>query len=739
MKTTNISDKKALAGNSEYESIELSLNSAGLVHIMKALTDLYSDPKTAVLREYVSNAIDSHTKAGISTPIEVTLPSEESPYLVVRDFGVGMSRNEVVHVYASYGNSTKRDNNDEIGGFGFGAKSALAMTDRFDVVSIKDGNRFEFYIEKNDVGAPKMYFVSETVTDEPNGVQVTIPYGRYIFSEATIKDFFMGMPVNSLKINDVLLTDTVYNEDKFDVLSNSDGSVLGWVEKETTITTTNVRVIIGGVEYKLNHNHFYNYDAYNKLYRFSGRVYLNVPIGTADLTPSREELRYTERTLTAIKAACDDFVSAGYTYFQAKFNKLNDVKEVVELKVAFMDRHVWDAEKLTWRGKSIPTAWAVEEGLIVVGNGNERSNNSLSHMANVKQLEYSGYFVKQKGLAVYYDKQTSAYDIRRIGKSIRAAFGYEAVYILDKRDYEETEWFSFLHIEGMKSTTDLVNSTKEWMKANRAPREKNTVKTVTTRVVAHLYHLGQEGDEKVKVERVFAKDARIAKFKTLPKVFYIKEDYSRSLYPNFLFVTDSTETFNSVNARYCDPYGFLSYARKVAGNIPVFLLNSRSSLDKFKSEYPNAVSLEKEVRNSVQATFTPRYDNIDQHEVQREIGYEKMPLVRRLVEHANILKSHVGVKNDAFFTEAKFASEIVSVSKRSRPVEYVNAIHWSGYKETEDSARNKAVVEIAERFSMFVEDYFMLAHCPTVQLDKDTNRRLPQYVTYLNTLGAPIE
>jgi len=98
-------------------------------------SSIYTDKPLAVIRELCSNALDAHRDAGQSKPFEVILPSALHPELVVRDFGVGLSRDAVHQLYMTYFGSTKRLTDKLIGGFGLGSKSPLAYTDNFVVVS----------------------------------------------------------------------------------------------------------------------------------------------------------------------------------------------------------------------------------------------------------------------------------------------------------------------------------------------------------------------------------------------------------------------------------------------------------------------------------------------------------------------------------------------------------------------------------------------------------------------------
>lgn len=140
----------------------------------KILSDgLYSNKIRAVIRELSCNALDSHVAAGKkSTPFDVHLPSVFEPWFAVRDYGVGLSADQVNNIYTTYFESTKTDSNDFIGALGLGSKSPFSYTDNFTVTATRNGiqNIFSAYI--NDQGVPSVVQMSSVVTDEPNGVEV---------------------------------------------------------------------------------------------------------------------------------------------------------------------------------------------------------------------------------------------------------------------------------------------------------------------------------------------------------------------------------------------------------------------------------------------------------------------------------------------------------------------------------------------------------------------------------------
>ncbi len=108
MKPTNVIDMHR-TGDLGGQKVGMKIDENSLAHVMSLLTDLYSDPELAVIREYSTNARDSHIMAGVPhLPIKVTLPNGMSPYFKVQDFGLGMSVSDIEETYSKYGASTKR-------------------------------------------------------------------------------------------------------------------------------------------------------------------------------------------------------------------------------------------------------------------------------------------------------------------------------------------------------------------------------------------------------------------------------------------------------------------------------------------------------------------------------------------------------------------------------------------------------------------------------------------------------
>jgi len=136
---------------------------------------LYSNPILAVVRELFTNAYDSHKLANnLQTPIKVNFPDYLNKNFTIRDYGVGLSKDDIMEIYTTFFSSTKSNTNDFTGCFGLGSKTPFSYTSAFSVNSYFNGTKYYFAAIKKD-GYPNIYCTREELTIEPNGLEIIIP------------------------------------------------------------------------------------------------------------------------------------------------------------------------------------------------------------------------------------------------------------------------------------------------------------------------------------------------------------------------------------------------------------------------------------------------------------------------------------------------------------------------------------------------------------------------------------
>ena len=166
-----------LITSEEMETSVMGMDSSGMDQACYFLRDkIYSDKVGAVVREYITNALDEHVKYNIDLPVRVTLTGNE---FIVRDFAKGLSEEDVRNVFGMYFKSTKRTNNAQSGMFGLGSKAAHCYTDSFYIKSHFNGvcTLYTAVLGGGKSGVPvgQIMKISEEPTTE-SGLEITVEY-----------------------------------------------------------------------------------------------------------------------------------------------------------------------------------------------------------------------------------------------------------------------------------------------------------------------------------------------------------------------------------------------------------------------------------------------------------------------------------------------------------------------------------------------------------------------------------
>lgn len=161
--------------NKPLQTFKSKLDKQATDLIMDMLAKIYITPLQSAVREYVSNAVDANHKAGKTRPVTVQLPNEKDSLLIVRDYGNGLDTFDLATIYANFGVSDKKDNNALIGQFGIGSKSGLAISDRIDIRSWKNGARNHFVLQRTPDGIMAQVLESDVPdTNTPSGTEIKI-------------------------------------------------------------------------------------------------------------------------------------------------------------------------------------------------------------------------------------------------------------------------------------------------------------------------------------------------------------------------------------------------------------------------------------------------------------------------------------------------------------------------------------------------------------------------------------
>ena len=338
--------------------------------MFRLLSDkMYSNKPLAILREIYANAVDAHIEAGTTdTPIVVVLPSDFKSVLTIKDFGTGMSHDIVMTLFSTYGDTTKGDTNDLIGGFGIGSKSPFSYTDSFTVESRYNGElrTYNAYIGVN--GEPAITMMGEMqLTDEPNGITYQIPVKPNDVSDfrdeaRTVFKYFSMVP-------DVKGNNGTFAIDRptYEIVNDVFGISTSHSSRYSYSRNYRVNAIMGNIAYPLDFSAVKADEEYDRdLVTFFNRLSLDMDlffdIGDLDIAASREALSYDKQTQECIIAKLNvirervlaDVTSkvAGAT---SKWNAhilMGNLKNSLELIPS-------SQRKVSWYGHDIGTALTV--------------------------------------------------------------------------------------------------------------------------------------------------------------------------------------------------------------------------------------------------------------------------------------------------------------------------------------------------------------------------------------------
>ncbi len=287
---------------------------------------IYSDKPTAIIRELSCNGKDAHKEAGkADVPLKVTFPSRFEPTLKIRDFGFGLSKEEVQEVFVNYGSSTKRNSNDLIGSYGIGSKSPFSYTDSFTVNSYQNGVlcSYGLFIDESQRG--KMSLMAEVPTDQPDGLEVIVPVNNVDISDFKMKG------ANFFKFWDIMPEFENLDDHYRDLIKKFRDKVPLFSGPNWKVSSEgDSYAIMGGVPYPLNNPSALG--AVGKAAAISNRsLLLTFNIGDLDVVASRENIEYTQKSKRAITNLLESIYE--------------DVKKDIENKFASC-KTMWEAKAL---------------------------------------------------------------------------------------------------------------------------------------------------------------------------------------------------------------------------------------------------------------------------------------------------------------------------------------------------------------------------------------------------------
>lgn len=389
-------------------------------------SSLYSDKIEAIIRELGCNAFDAHVDrdklhdekrsnhyhAPKNHPFTVKAPNYFNEQFSIRDYGIGLPVNDVVALYVTYFNSTKTDNNDQIGAFGLGSKSPFCYVDQFTVKSYFNGKVHTFNAFKGGDGFPKIVKLLTEETKEYNGLEVILPVKTtdvFSFQQKIEQVFFWfserplveGFEVKYPEIDKTF-------EGKF---WYSYTSRIGTTKKFKNFGSALVKQ--GNVTYPVDIESF-SHLKLSPLQKslLTEPIVFEVPIGSVAVTASRERLDYNKFTEEGLISGID--------------NVKHEIQQTIEKEVTNC-KNLWDASvifkkwenhhlfkrlhnvskflSVNWKGKEIPEFFELdlrterEEEIEIPSNDGKKSTQKIKVFEKDAKISRGANTDLSKGLS----------------------------------------------------------------------------------------------------------------------------------------------------------------------------------------------------------------------------------------------------------------------------------------------------------------------------------------------------
>ena len=342
-----------------------SVKQSNIGHIFGILRNqLYSNKHLAIIREYCTNAFDAHVDAGIShRPIEISFPTAFKNTLTIRDFGFGLTESQVYDIFVSYGESTKRGTNSQVGMLGLGSKSAFCYVNDFKITSYNGGKKSVYlaYIDETNIG--KISKVHEEPSNETGlAIDIVVKTIDLQSFRDVAGQFLSEFNPKPIVLNDDRVVERMHKEVNENYIIQTDT----YSVKYNYIPHSVVRM--GNVNYPFTINDLQldPQDA-NDLRRFNHlSVVLRAPIGSVVPSASRESLEFNSQTKDYIKNALIDIVKTISSEYQSKldkcksfyefgleFQKLNSLRDALSLRSTFNGKF-YNASDICFLSKNYP-------------------------------------------------------------------------------------------------------------------------------------------------------------------------------------------------------------------------------------------------------------------------------------------------------------------------------------------------------------------------------------------------
>ncbi|AXF41471.1 hypothetical protein SHAb15599_00111 [Acinetobacter phage SH-Ab 15599] len=440
-------------------AINMTMNAESGIGFHLNISKLYTNKYESVIREICSNAKDSHVEAGKGhVPFEIFLPSELSPYLIIKDQGLGLNKEDAIKYLSQLYASSKQGSNAALGAYGIGAKSPFAISDSYNITTVKDGKKCSFQFFRSGRSLPQLMLLEECDTDEPNGVTFRIhvkDFQHQIYERALRTQMFMFTPKPIIDGQAWPYDEPVLEREKFNIKLYSRCNIQRDFFGPYVLE-------MGGVTYPFDPSQVDSstrevFNAIKETIASDEILVISVPIGAVEVPGDRERVEYSEFTIESLKTelqtVVQSFTQDEIEEYMKNFNETEGMFDTLKVmkdfsnKIGRLSSFIIGSEKLevskTWNLCSKP--YLAKEGMVqpshtVTANKfKERIDDwYLPGPIYVRSIpQKKAILADDKETILGYEDEIKSFNVEKykIGELLRASSGavmskyYEVVHI----------------------------------------------------------------------------------------------------------------------------------------------------------------------------------------------------------------------------------------------------------------------------------------------------------------------
>lgn len=315
---------KVVARSADFDGVNCSIDEEDMRYISSLLRNNYSDSILATIRETFANAVDATVEHGKSvSEIIVKMPSMIENVFSIRDFGRGLSKESIFRLYSKYGKSTKRTDNESIGGFGIGRFAPLSYNkDGFTVTSFWGGEKRIYHVYVSESNDTKIDEIHSCPSDEPSGILISVGVSgsdieSFLNKALNFFKFFSTLPKFEGLSVEIKNATSILSSSNWQILDNNDKENYNYYSSQTAT--------IGGIPYPFNFD-LIKYAGASWLGGIPGLV-IDLPIGSVSIHHSREALEYNKSTREFLQQTLAKVESEMKSKIKEKFDSIDCLKK----------------------------------------------------------------------------------------------------------------------------------------------------------------------------------------------------------------------------------------------------------------------------------------------------------------------------------------------------------------------------------------------------------------------------